>query len=142
MFVCNHCPYVQAYWDRLIQLGQDYKGREVAFVGINPNDAKNYPDDSLENMKVVAQEKGFPFAYLRDDDQSVAQAYDAVCTPEMFVVNGQGVICYHGGVDDNWDKPQKVKKTYLKDALEEVLQGKTVSNPTPHAMGCSIKWLT
>jgi peroxiredoxin len=142
MFVCNHCPYVQAYWDRVIQLAKEYQSQKVAFVGINPNDEKNYPEDSMDNMKIVAQEKGFPFAYLRDDDQSVAKAYDAVCTPEFYVVNSQGIVCFHGGVDDSWNKPDKVKERFLKTALDEVLADQEVSNATPHAMGCSIKWLS
>ena len=92
-------------------------------------------------MKEIAQEKQFPFVYLRDQDQSVAKKYDAVCTPELFVIDGKGVICYHGGIDDNWQEPKKVKEPFLKNALEAVLAGQSVTKPTPHAMGCSIKWV-
>ena len=141
MFVCNHCPYVIAYWDRIIQLAKDYQTKGVAFLGINPNDEKNYPEDSFKKMKVIAKERKFPFAYLRDQDQSVAQAYDAACTPEIYVVDQAGIVRYHGGIDDNWQDASQAKEKFLQKALEEVLQGQEVSNPTPHAMGCSIKWL-
>src|SRR3989338_2300765 len=140
MFVCNHCPYVQAYWGRLVQLAKSYQDKDVVFLAINPNDEKNYPDDSMEKMKIVAREWEFPFAYLRDYDQSVAKAYDAVCTPEMFIVDQKGMVQYHGGIDDNWQEASKVRERFLQKALDEVLAGKKVSQPTPHAMGCSIKW--
>lgn len=140
MFICNHCPYVKAYFDRLIALANDYQKKEVSFVGINPNDEKNYPEDSLTHMITLAKEKKFPFPYLRDKTQTVAKSYDAVCTPEIFVIDGGGTIRYHGGIDDNWKEPAAVTKHFLNTALNEVLAGKTVTNPTPHAMGCSIKW--
>lgn len=142
MFICNHCPYVKAYFDRLIALGREYRPKGVAFLGINANDEINYPDDSFENMVKLAKKKEFPFPYLRDEDQTVAQAFDAVCTPEIYVIDDKGIIRYHGGIDDSWDDEKKVTKRYLKNALDELLTSRKVSDPTPHAMGCSIKWST
>jgi peroxiredoxin len=82
---CNHCPYVQAYEDRMITVQRDYMGRGVGFVAVNPNYDKDYPEDSYENMVKRAKEKAFNFPYIRDEDQSLARALSAVCTPETFV---------------------------------------------------------
>ena len=142
MFICNHCPYVKAYFDRLITLAHHYQTKGAAFVGINANDEINYPDDSFKNMVTLAKQKEFPFLYLRDHDQKIAKAYDAVCTPEIYVADEKNVIQYHGGIDDSWDDESKVKKQYLKNAIEDILVHRKVHEPTPHAMGCSIKWTT
>ena len=140
MFICNHCPYVKAYFDRLIALTHEYAPKGIPFVGINANDEINYPDDSFTNMVTLAKRKEFPFPYLRDQDQTVAKAYDAVCTPEIFIVDAQEIIRYHGGIDDSWDDEAKVKKPYLKNAIDDLLADRPVKEATPHAMGCSIKW--
>lgn len=141
MFICNHCPYVVAYQDRLVALALEYQHKGVVFAAINSNDEKNYPDDSFENMVEVAKRKEYPFPYLRDKDQMVARAYDVVCTPEMYVADAAGVIRYHGGIDDNWKEPAKVTKRYLKNAIEDLLMGRPVKEATPHAFGCSLKWV-
>ncbi|OGQ22858.1 MAG: hypothetical protein A3I05_01665 [Deltaproteobacteria bacterium RIFCSPLOWO2_02_FULL_44_10] len=140
MFICNHCPYVKAYFDRLIALTHEYQKKETAFVGINSNDETNYPDDSFEKMVTLAKRKELPFLYLRDHDQQVAKAYDAVCTPEVYVADSTNIIRYHGGIDDSWDNVSNVTKHYLKNALDDILANRTIQEPTPHAMGCSIKW--
>ncbi|MBI4211963.1 MAG: thioredoxin family protein [Deltaproteobacteria bacterium] len=140
MFICNHCPYVVAHQDRLIALAHTYQKNGFQFVGINSNDETNYPDDSFDNMVKVAKQKDYPFPYLRDKDQTAAKAYDAVCTPEIYLVDYEGKIRYHGGIDDNWKEPDKATKHYLKNAIEDIHAGRPVKEPTPHAMGCSIKW--
>src|SRR5690242_8541221 len=88
-FYCNHCPYAQAIEGRLIELERDYRDKGFRFVAISPNDATTYPDDSFENMKKRARERGYLFPYLYDEDQSVARAFDAVCTPDLYVFDAK-----------------------------------------------------
>ena len=140
IFMCNHCPYVQACFDRLIALQKEFGGRGVQLVGINSNDAVEYPDDSFEMMKKFAVEKGHNFPYLRDESQAAAKAYDAVCTPDIFVYDKKRGLAYHGRLDDNWKEPQNVTRRELAEALEALLSGKTPSHEQNPSMGCSIKW--
>lgn len=140
VFSCNHCPYVQAYEDRMITLQNEFKDKGVRFVAINANDATNYPDDSFENMVVRARQKKFNFAYLRDEDQSVAKAYGATHTPHLFVFDKDRKLAYTGKIDDNWQEPTKVQHTYLKNALSSLVQGKKPAEAETFAIGCTIKW--
>jgi len=139
IFSCNHCPYVKAYEDRIIAIQKDYEDN-VQVIAINSNDADNYPDDSFENMKLRAAEKGFNFIYLRDEDQTIAKAYDATHTPEIFLFDKNRELSYHGKIDDNWQEPHNVKTHYLRDALDELLEGKPVSVRETFSIGCTIKW--
>jgi len=139
-FTCNHCPYAKAYEDRFIALAGEYTPKGVAFVAINSNDPVTYPDDSFENMKARAQEKMFPFPYLRDDLQQVARAYGAVCTPHLFVLNSNRKLTYEGRIDDNWKDPDAAKSQDLRNAIEDLLAGNPVRVPNTNPMGCSIKW--
>lgn len=139
VFSCNHCPYVKAYEDRLIQIQNDYKDK-LAVVAINANDSDNYKEDSFENMKRRYNEKNFNFPYLRDEDQSVAKAYDATHTPEIFLFDKERKLVFHGKIDDNWQEPDKVKNHYLRDALDELFAGKQISVPETFTIGCTIKW--
>ena len=140
MFTCNHCPYVQAYEDRLIKLQSDFKDKGVAFVAINANDEKNYPEDSFENMIKRAKEKGFNFPYLRDKSQEIARKFGATYTPEVFVFDQNRILQYHGRIDDNWKEPDKVSKQDLREALNALLSNKSVSSPETQAIGCTVKW--
>lgn len=140
IFSCNHCPYVQAYENRIIEIQRDYKSRGVEIIAINSNDAEKYPEDSFEEMKKRAAEKNFNFLYLRDEDQSVARSFDAAHTPEIFVFNKERKLVYHGKIDDNWQDEKKVKMKYLRNALDELLEGKKVSIPETYSVGCTIKW--
>lgn len=140
IFACNHCPYVQAYEDRMIQIAKDYAGKGVAFFVINANDEKNYPEDSFDKMRERAKAGHFPYPYLRDKDQKVAMRYGAGCTPEVFLFDADFRHAYHGRIDDNWQEPAKVTQRFLKEALEAVLAGKPVPRPETHPIGCSIKW--
>ncbi|MBF0446432.1 MAG: thioredoxin family protein [Magnetococcales bacterium] len=142
MFICNHCPYVQAIENRLINLANEFDVTDVAFVGINSNDPVRYSEDSLENMKKRAAEKNYPFAYVVDEDQSVATAYGAVCTPDIFVFNQKRELTYRGRLDDSPRNPSAVKSQDLKNALIATLAGKPVPSPQHSSMGCSIKWLS
>jgi hypothetical protein len=140
VFTCNHCPYAIASEDRLIALQNDYGSRGVQFVAINPNDAENYPADSFEQMKVRAAEKDFNFPYLRDESQKVARAYDAACTPDIFVFDRDRKLLYNGRIDDNWQQPDQVTRQDLREVLDAALEGRTVDFEHVPSMGCSIKW--
>lgn len=139
VFTCNHCPYAQAYEERLIGLAREFSAK-AAFFAINSNDASKYPQDSLENMKIRAAEKGFPYPYLRDESQSVARTYGALVTPHVFVFDKSGKLAYQGGIDNNWENPAAATEQYLRNALAELAAGKPVSRKTAPVVGCSIKW--
>lgn len=143
LFLCNHCPYVQAYIPRLIRMQAQFlsaQGGGVRFIGICSNDAQAYPQDNFDQMKTFAQQWGLNFPYLWDEDQSVARAYGAERTPEVFVLDHSGVCCYEGGIDDNYQDPDRVTQEPLRDALTSLIHGRPVDPPQTYAIGCTIKW--
>ena len=140
IFSCNHCPYVLAYEDRMIALAKEFQSKGIPFVAINSNDEINYPQDSFENMKKRAELKAFPFPYLRDETQEVANAFEATHTPQIFLFNSNRKLNYQGCIDDNWRQPHKVKSQYLRDALENLIAEKKIETPETPAIGCTIKW--
>ena len=139
VFTCNHCPYAQAWEDRLIRLQREYADRGVALVAINANDPVKYPGDNFEAMQERARSREYPFPYLQDLPQTTARAYGATRTPEVFVFDRERKLVYHGAPDDN-SEVEQVQRHYLRDAIEAALAGK----PTPIAetppVGCTIKW--
>ena len=137
---CNHCPYVKAYEDRMVEIQRDYLDKGVRFVVINPNDDMRYPEDSFENMIKRAKEKGFNFPYLRDESQDIPRYLGARYTPEVYVFDENRRLRYHGGIDDNYEDPGAVKRHYLRDALDCLIEGREVENPETPAIGCTIKW--
>jgi len=139
-FICNHCPYVKAIESRLIELAKRYQKRGVATIGICSNDPTNYPDDSKEALLLRWQEKDYGFPYLIDENQSVAKAFDAVCTPDLFLFDAKRELFYHGRLDDNWKEEHKVTRHDLSDAIEDLLAGKKPPKDQISSMGCSIKW--
>ncbi|MBI2108490.1 thioredoxin family protein [Candidatus Woesearchaeota archaeon] len=139
VFMCNHCPYVQAYTERMIKMQKEFFDK-VQFVGINSNDEKIYPEDGFDKMKVYARIRGFNFPYLRDADQKTAKAYDAQCTPEAFVFDRERKLRYHGRIDDNYQDSNSVKSPDLKNAIRALIEKKEVLKPLAPAIGCSIKW--
>ena len=139
IFSCNHCPYVQAYEDRLIAIQMDYGPKGVQLVAINPNDAKGYPEDDFPYMVERAKARGYNFPYLRDESQEVARAYGAERTPHIFVFDQNRKLRYTGRIDDNWQNPKAVKSHDLRNALDALLAGKEPPYNTP-AIGCTIKW--
>ena len=142
-FMCNHCPYVIAVQGRINALAKEYYSRGVRLVGINSNDSIRYPDDSMDGMGVRAREQGFAFPYLRDESQSVAKDYGAVCTPEFYAYLQQGekfILKYQGRLDDSWKDEKAVQTRELAHALDQLLQGKDPDVDQKPAMGCSIKW--
>ena len=137
--MCNHCPYVQAIDDRLDALARAYAGR-CAVVGINANDAVTHPDDSFAAMQARAQAKGYAFPYLWDEEQTVARALNAACTPDFFLYDSHRRLQYRGRLDDNWKDASRVTRQELQEAIEGVLAGREPLEIQQPSMGCSIKW--
>ena len=117
VFTCNHCPYAIASEDRLLEIQSDYEDRGVRLVAISSNDAEKYPDDSFALMKERAADKAFTFPYLYDESQEVARAYDAACTPDVFVFDRNRKLIYNGRIDDNWQHPDQVERQDLRSVL-------------------------
>lgn len=140
IFMCNHCPYVQACEKRLIALQTEFGPKGIQCVGINANDSMKYPDDSFEEMKKRAVAIGHNFPYLWDETQTIAKQYGAVCTPDIFVYNEERKLVYRGRIDDNWQEPEKVTKHELHDAIQCLIDEKPLPIQQNPSMGCSIKW--
>ncbi|GAB4509754.1 MAG: thioredoxin family protein [Anaerolineae bacterium] len=140
VFSCNHCPYVLAWEDRLIQLQADYADKGVQLILIGANDGEKYPADSFEKMQEHAEEKSFNFPYLRDETQEIARAYGAQRTPEIFLFDKSGVLRYHGTVDDSYDDPNAVTAPYFRNAIDAVLAGQAPEVADTAPVGCTIKW--
>ncbi|GAB5518025.1 MAG: thioredoxin family protein [Rhodothermales bacterium] len=141
MFICNHCPFVLHVNAELVRLANDYAGRGIGFVAISSNDAVAYPQDGPERMKVQAERLGYPFPYLYDASQAVAKAYDAACTPDFYVFDGDLKLVYHGQLDDS--RPgnrQPVTGQDMREALNACLAGTAYTEPQKPSVGCNIKW--
>lgn len=150
IFTCNHCPTAQAYEDRIIQMTNDYRSKNVGVVAINPNDPSairldelGYTDmsDTYAEMKLRAAQKKFNFPYLYDGaTQSTAKAYGPVATPHVFIFDSERKLRYQGRIDDV-EKPTKTPNSFdTRSAIDELLQNKDVSTKTTKVFGCSIKW--
>lgn len=141
MFICNHCPYVKAVLDRIIRDVAELKKHGINAIGIMSNDSKAYPDDSFENMKKLAAEKNFPFPYVIDENQKVAKAYDAVCTPDFFGFNSKLELQYRGRLDESKrEAAAPTAKRELFEAMVEIARTGKTSAKQFNSMGCNIKW--
>lgn len=145
IFSCNHCPYVKASEDRMIALHKALEPKGYPVVAVNSNDAKAYPEDSYEKMKARAEEKGFPFAYLRDRSQAIARRFGAAKTPHVFLLQKTGQdnqfkVVYEGAIDDNVMNPQKVTVNYVKQAVQALENDQQPSPQKTKAIGCSLKY--
>jgi peroxiredoxin len=140
IFMCNHCPYVKAVAERFARLQDKLGGRGVQLIGINSNDPAVFEDDSFDNMKDFVKEYGLNFPYLVDESQETARAYDAVCTPDIYVFDKSRVLKYRGRLDDNWKDETKVTANDLEKAIHLILEGKEIDFEQVPSMGCSIKW--
>ena len=141
MFICNHCPYVKAIQDRLVRDTKELLDYGIKSVAIMSNDPSDYPEDSFENMKKIAEKYAFPFPYLLDETQDIAHAYDAVCTPEFFGYNASLELQYRGRLDASRTEPApEGTRRDLFEAMKQV--AKTGKGPTDQiaGLGCSIKW--
>ncbi len=141
MFICNHCPFVIHVNEQLIKLANDYKNNGIGFAAISSNDVENYPQDSPELMKKLAEELSYPFPYLYDETQEVAKVYDAACTPDFYIFDSDLKLVYRGQLDASRpgnDKPINGKD--IRNALDAVLSGNEVDQNQIPSMGCNIKW--
>ncbi|HEX2020666.1 MAG TPA: thioredoxin family protein [Aurantimonas sp.] len=141
VFICNHCPYVKAVIDRLVRDAAELAPLGIGTVAISSNDADAYPQDSFENMRVFAQAHDFPFPYLYDEDQSVARAYGAVCTPDFFGFNGDLGLQYRGRIDASRKEaaPEGTGRD-LFDAMRQIAETGEGPREQVASIGCSIKW--
>lgn len=142
IFTCNHCPFSIAYEDRIIALDKKYKKLGYPVIAINPNNPEKQPADSFDLMKTRAKEKGFTFPYLFDKGQEVSDKFWATRTPEVYILQKTdkgNVIQYTGAIDDNHEDATAVKKKYVEDALEALLQNKKINVTQTKAIGCSVK---
>ncbi len=141
MFICNHCPYVVHILDKLVTVAREYTAKGVSFIAISSNDVANYPDDSPEKMRALALANDFPFPYLYDESQAVAKAYDAACTPDLFVFDGANNLAYQGRFDAATPgNKAPITGQDLSDALTALLSGEQVTDTQYPSMGCNIKW--
>ena len=143
IFTCNHCPFAKAYEERINNINKRYSKSGYPVIAINPNDPEVVPEDSYENMKIRAKEKGFTYPYLMDEDQNVFKMYGATRTPHVFLLQKTGdgslVVKYIGTIDDNYQDPQAVQQNYLSNAIDNLIAGKNPDPAFTKAIGCSIK---
>lgn len=140
IFTCNHCPWAKAWEKRVAELGNEWSKKGFGVLAINPNDPKAQPEDNLDEMKARAKTLGLAFPYTVDATSDVARAFGATKTPEVFLFDAKDELVYHGAIDDNAEKPEAVKKPYLRDALAAVAAGQKVPQAETKAIGCSIKF--
>jgi len=142
IFTCNHCPFSIAYEDRLNDLEATYAAKGYPIIAINPNDPELYPEDSFDEMKVRAEEKGFKFPYLMDEKQDIYPQYGATKTPHIYLLSNDGgdfTVEYVGAIDDSARDASSVEKTYLADAIDSLIAGEDIAVTETKAVGCSIK---
>jgi len=139
IFMCNHCPYVKAKIDAIKQIYEKFN-ENIAVVGINSNDSTEYPDDSFENMKKIAGEKGIKFDYLVDDKQDVAKIYGAVCTPDPFLFDEDRKLIFHGRIDNAMNPDATATENTMQNNLKKFLAGEKITKDFDPSIGCSIKW--
>lgn len=141
LFICNHCPYVKHVNPELVRVANDYSNADIGFVAISSNDVENYPDDAPDKMKEVAEKEGYPFPYLYDASQEVAKAYDAACTPDIYLFDENDKLVYRGRLDDSRPKSgTPLTGKDLRAAIDAVLASKPVPEPQYPSAGCNIKW--
>ncbi|MBQ4805668.1 thioredoxin family protein [Aquimarina sp. MMG015] len=141
MFICNHCPFVIHVNEEISRVANDYRAQGFGFVAISSNDIENYPQDAPKHMWKTAQKNNYTFPYLFDETQEVAKAYDAACTPDFYLFDGELKLIYRGQLDDS--RPGNgipVNGRDLRQALDAVLRNATVSEIQKPSIGCNIKW--
>lgn len=141
VFACNHCPYVIHIRDTFGRLAREFLAKDVTFVAINSNDARQYPDDAPEKMPAFARTGGWDFPYLVDESQAVARAWHAACTPDFFVLDAGGRLAYAGQFDSS--RPgngEPVDGRDLRAALDALLSNRPIPSPQKPSLGCNIKW--
>ena len=140
MFICNHCPFVIHVNSEIVKMANEYRAQGVSFIAINSNDVEAYPEDAPDKMSIVAKVLRYPFPYLFDKYQEVAKAYDAACTPDFYVFDGEMKLTYRGRLDASRpgnDIP--LTGADLRKAIDATLEGEEIATQSP-SMGCNIKW--
>jgi len=140
IFACNHCPFVKAWEERMVALGNRWSKQGVGVIAVNANDPEAYPEDNLAGMQARAKQRGMKYAYVMDGTSDVARAFGATRTPEAFLFDASGKLVYHGAIDDNAHEPSQVKVRYLEDALTATASGRAVPVADTKSIGCSIKY--
>jgi peroxiredoxin len=141
IFLCQHCPFVKHVQDELAKIGHDYSDRSLGIVAISANDINNYPDDSPEKLKQMAQELNFNFPVCYDASQSVSKSYTAACTPDFFLFDGSQKLAYRGQLDDS--RPSNgipVTGKDLRQAIDALLEDRVIDFEQKPSIGCNIKW--
>lgn len=141
LFICNHCPFVVHVNSELVALANTYTKKGIGFIAISSNDAVTYPQDGPDKMKVHAKKVGYPFPYLYDETQDIAKAYDAACTPDLYVFDDGLKLIYRGQLDDSRpgnDIP--VTGNDFRNALDCLLEKKEITQLQKPSIGCNIKW--
>jgi thiol-disulfide isomerase/thioredoxin len=141
MFICNHCPFVKHVDSEIVKLAQDYQAKGISFIAISANDIENYPQDAPDLMKVEAERVGYSFPYLYDESQEVAKTYQAACTPDFYIFDGNLRCVYRGQMDDS--RPGNglpVTGNDIRQALDALLSNQAVSEIQKPSLGCGIKW--
>ena len=141
VFTANHCPYALAWHDRIQQVARDYAGESVQLVQVNANNEVTHPADSTAASAKRVADGHFAGPYLRDQPQELTRAWGAEKTPDVFIVDGAGVLVYRGAPDSDQDDESQ-RASYLREALDDVLAGQPVGRPETAPRGCGIKWRT
>ncbi len=140
IFSCNHCPWVIAWEDRIVELGNRYMTQGIGVIQVNSNDPSKKAGDGFEGMVKRYDEKNFKFPYVVDETSDVARSFGAERTPEFFLFDKMGKLVYHGTIDDNAQEPEKVDKKYLQNALDALISGAKIDVSETKSLGCSIKF--
>jgi peroxiredoxin len=140
IFTCNHCPWVKAWQERTVALANAFSERGVGVIAINSNDPAANAIDGMDGMQERAEALGMEYPYVVDEGSRMARAYGATKTPEFFLFDSDLELVYHGAIDDNAQKPEQVKKTYLHDALSALVEGQPITIAETKALGCGIKF--
>lgn len=141
MFICRHCPYVKHVEQEIAKIGKDYQDKKLGIIAISSNDPTTYPDDAPDQLKEMAKRLGFRFPFCFDEQQEIAKAYKAACTPDFYLFDAQRRLVYRGQLDDSRPGNNKpVTGRDLRAAIDAVLAGKPVDDKQKPSIGCSIKW--
>ena len=140
LFICNHCPYVKHINSKLVEVANQYQKKGVQFIAISSNDVETHPQDGPEHMRRVAEEQKYPFPYLYDKTQEIAKAYQAECTPDLFVFDRDLQCVYRGQFDESRPNKGKASGKDLTNALDDIIAGEKVSEKQKPSVGCNIKW--
>jgi peroxiredoxin len=140
MFICNHCPFVQSIRDRIVRDTRDLLAEGIGSIALMSNDPADYPEDSLDNMKAVSKQFGFPFPYVIDETQQVAKTYGAVCTPEFYGFNADLKLQYHGRLDESRREAVPNARRELFEAMKQIAATGQGPKTQLASIGCSIKW--